>query len=79
MRFQWYWRQYGANIHDPASYNSIGVCPPNCPGTGNICAIYAEQNELTHRPIIDSLLISEMITALSTKVNQPRVNLRFND
>jgi len=76
MALIWYWRIYGADPNDPISYVSIGPTPPRCPGSVNVCAIYAQDDGLGS-PIIDVFLQNQIETALITGNDQPRVLLRF--
>lgn len=76
MASQWFIRALGMDPNDPNSYTPVGPNPPSCPGSGKICAVWAEENNVTHRPIIDDDLQQQMITALSTGSDQTRVLLR---
>ncbi|QNK61108.1 hypothetical protein H7F33_11000 [Pedobacter sp. PAMC26386] len=69
---------HGADSCFPESYINVGSAPPNCPGKGKICAIYAEVDEFG-KPIIDEDLKAQMRTALDTNNNQTRVLLSFNN
>ncbi|WP_342331910.1 hypothetical protein [Pedobacter sp. FW305-3-2-15-E-R2A2] len=73
--FNWYLRHLCADPNDPESYTSTGSSKPSCPGSTRICAIFAEDDG-TGRPIITPTLQSQMVTALSTGVDQPLVLLR---
>lgn len=78
MALTWYLRTFGANANDPGSYTSVGTTPPECPGTGKICAIYADDDGFGD-PDITPALLAQMNTALSSGVDQPRVILRVAD
>ncbi|WP_342331908.1 hypothetical protein [Pedobacter sp. FW305-3-2-15-E-R2A2] len=67
-----------ADPNDPLSYTSVGSTKPGCPGTGKICSLLAE-NDGTGHPVITSQIQAQMVTALSTGVDQPLVVLRFLD
>lgn len=75
MAFSWWWRNYGADPNFPSSYTIKNQSPFNCPGSGKICALYADDSGLGS-PIIDSALRAEMITALTLGINQFRVQIR---
>lgn len=72
---KWYIRIYGSNPNNPNSYVLVGSTPPECPGTCKICAVLASDDDFGH-PVIDDDLQQQMITALSTCADQPRVLLR---
>ncbi|QNK61107.1 hypothetical protein H7F33_10995 [Pedobacter sp. PAMC26386] len=76
MAFTWYVRTLGADPNSPSSYTSVGTVPPSCPGTGKICAIFADESDIPNEPSLDDELKSEMVTALNTNSDQTRVLLR---
>ncbi|MEN5378763.1 hypothetical protein [Sphingobacterium kitahiroshimense] len=59
---------------DPASYSLITGTPPSCTGNEQICTINATND--SGQPVLDTSILSEMVTALNTGVNQPNVNLK---
>lgn len=71
----WYLRKPGADPNCPDSYVLYGSAPPPCPGICKICAICTEDDGMG-RPIIDDDLKNQMVIALQTCEDQPRVLLR---
>lgn len=77
MAYAWFRRNFGADPNRSTSYTFIGSEPPYCPGTDQICAIYAELDEMGEA-IIDANLETLMNFSISTGLNQIRVLLRHN-
>jgi len=71
----WYVRIAGADATLSSSYTFVGSNPPSCSGTTKVCSISAEDDG-TGKPIITPDIQSEIVTALSTGINQPDVLLR---
>lgn len=81
MARKWYLRMSGFNPTVAASYVlPPSTNPPTCPGSGKICAIFAEAVDSANgAPIIDSCLLEEMIDALFDNTDTDNVLLRFTE
>lgn len=59
---------------NPASY-SLASGTPSCTGDQNICTIEAA-NDGSGRPVLNSAILGEMVTALNTHSNTANVSLK---
>ncbi|WP_222536432.1 hypothetical protein [Pedobacter polysacchareus] len=79
---QWYTRVSNGNPNTPTDYTPSGPTPPECPGTGKVCAIFAER-DLTipamDKPEITEDLQQEITTALNQGVDTENVLLRSDN
>lgn len=71
----WYIRGSSLNPFDANSYTFVGSTAPSCPGTGNICAVLADNNG-ADKPILTPDLQTQIQAAQNTNQDQSNVLLR---
>ncbi|WP_222536435.1 hypothetical protein [Pedobacter polysacchareus] len=75
MAQQWYIRVSGGDPKNPEHYTPSGPTPPACPGSGKVCAVYAEAGN-PNRPDLTQALLDEIKNALDNGVDTQNVLLR---